>query len=62
MTDPRLAPLFEHFDRLASPARRHTPGGVLLADDLIGIYRRVARQAGCTPEEAKRWIEERPSA
>lgn len=59
MNDPRLAPLFEHFDKLASAARRHTPGGVLLADDLIGIYRRAAREFGCTPEDAKRWIEER---
>jgi len=54
-----LSALFEDFDKRAAIARKHAIGGVLSAADLIGLYRRVATDHGCTPDDAKRWIEGR---
>ena len=59
MSHHLLTPLFEDFDARAAIARRHAVGGVLSADDLQGLYRRVASNHGCTPNDAKRWIEAR---
>ena len=59
MTNHLLKPIFEDFDTRAAVARRHAVGGVLSAEDLHGLYRRVASNNGCTPEDAKRWIEGR---
>ncbi|SEN94872.1 hypothetical protein SAMN04488103_109163 [Gemmobacter aquatilis] len=36
--------------RLIRTARVHTPGGVLFADDLTGLYRRTASLHGLTPD------------
>ena len=59
MTNYLLTPLFEDFDTRAAVARRHAVAGHLSSEDLNGIYRRVASNNGCTPEDAKRWIEGR---
>ena len=59
MTHHLLKPLFEDFDTRAAVARRQAVGGVLSAEDLAGLYRRVASNHGCTPNDAKRWIEAR---
>lgn len=59
MTSYLLTPLFEDFDARAEIARRHAVGGVLSETDKQGLYRRVASNHGCTPEDAKRWIEAR---
>lgn len=59
MSDHLLKPLFEDFDARASEARRHAVGGVLSSADKQGLYRRVATNNGCTPEDAKQWIEGR---
>ncbi|MDO8985187.1 hypothetical protein [Cypionkella sp.] len=44
------------FDTRAAVARRHAVGGVLSDLDWHGLYRRVASNCGCTPEDAKRSI------
>lgn len=59
MTNHLIKGLLADFDTRATEARRHTAGGVLSDVDKHGLYRRVASNHGCTPEDAKRWIEGR---
>ena len=57
MSEHLISGLLADFDARAEVARRHAVGGVLSKEDLHGLYRRVASNHGCTPEDAKRWIE-----
>ncbi len=56
---PHLSRLFATYDRIATVARKHAVAGHLSADDRTGLYRRAASECGCTPEDAKQWIEGR---
>lgn len=60
MRTPSLAilePIFATYDSHKSAAERHTPGGVLLEEDLIGLRKRVASIHGITPDDLKRWVD-----
>lgn len=52
-----LNPIFATYDARKREAERHTPGGVLLEADLIGLRKRVASIHKITPEDLKRWVE-----
>lgn len=52
-----LGPIFKTWDARKREAERHTPGGVLLEADLIGLRKRVASIHGITPEDLKRWVD-----
>lgn len=47
--------------KLIATAKRATPGGVLTAEDKIGIYRRAERE-GLTAEQADTLINATPAA
>jgi hypothetical protein len=57
MSEHLLAPILASFKKHHAAAARHCVGGVPLAEDLKGIYRRVASEHGATPEDVKRWVE-----
>jgi hypothetical protein len=59
MTEIHTSRLFATFDRISGVAKKHAVGGVLTEADLAGLYRRAASECGCTPDDAKRWIEAR---
>ena len=51
----RLAPIFTQVRHHIEITRRRVPGGVPNADDMRGIYIRVARENSITPEDLERW-------
>ena len=52
-----LEPIFATYDAHKRAAERHTPGGVLLEADLIGLRKRVASIHKITPDDLKRWVD-----
>lgn len=53
--DIRLAPLFDAIRARIRAAKPYVPGGVPNADDMHGIFKRVARDHSVTPEDLERW-------
>lgn len=51
----RLAPLLDAIRARIEAARPYVPGGVPNADDMRGIFNRVAREHGVTPADLERW-------
>ena len=59
-TDP--ATLTDTYDTLAETARRHAPGGRLLAIDKLGLIKRAAIECGTTPEAVTEALNARTAA
>ena len=55
MTHPYLPSILATLDALIRQAQKYTPGGVLLPEDMAGLYRRAAATHGCTPDDLQRW-------
>lgn len=51
----RLAPIFDQVRAAISVCSRYVPGGKPNADDMRGIFARVARDNSITPADLERW-------
>lgn len=59
MTAHILGPILGTLDSMIQTAKLRTPGGVLNNEDMAGLYRRVGKIHGCTPDDVQRWHEQR---
>lgn len=51
----RLAPIFDQVRAAIRVCSRYVPGGKPNADDMRGIFIRVARENSVTPDDLARW-------
>lgn len=51
----RLAPIFDQVRAAIRVCSRYVPGGKPNADDMRGIFIRIARDHGITPTDLERW-------
>lgn len=62
MTSIDSGTLTDTYDTLTARARRHAPGGVLLAVDIPGLIKRTASLCGTTPEAVTEALDARTAA
>ena len=59
-TGINLAQLYAAYDKALADTKKHAPMGYIDGNGMAAVYRCAAREFGCTPEDAERWIKARP--